>query len=120
MPSGQDGQRVGFAQLRWHGAPACVAAERPGESSGCYVAGDWHGRSVAQRLKRAYLAQMRARGSDVGWLGVWERNPRAIAFCRKCGFVEVGARVFAQGRDLQRKSYGQAGAGLCSDRAPVR
>ena len=36
------------------------------------------------------------------WLGVWEHNPRAIAFYRKIGFVEVGAQTFVLGRDPQR------------------
>jgi len=33
---------------------------------------------------------------------VWERNPRAIAFYRKCGFAEVGTHTFVFGTDRQR------------------
>ncbi len=36
------------------------------------------------------------------WLGVWEHNPRAIAFYRKLGFVENGDHVFPLGDDPQR------------------
>ena len=39
---------------------------------------------------------------DLIWLGVWEQNPRAIAFYTKWGFVEVGAQTFRLGSDLQR------------------
>jgi ribosomal protein S18 acetylase RimI-like enzyme len=35
------------------------------------------------------------------WLGVWERNPRAIAFYLKTGFVSVGSHVFMVGSDPQ-------------------
>ena len=35
------------------------------------------------------------------WLGVWERNPRAIAFYTKCGFVDVGEHAFVFGTDEQ-------------------
>ena len=35
------------------------------------------------------------------WLGVWERNARALAFYRKAGFVEVGNHVFMVGSDPQ-------------------
>jgi hypothetical protein len=45
---------------------------------------------------------MEERGSDVAWLGVWERNPRAMAFYRKLGFVEAGSQVFQLGTDPQR------------------
>lgn len=98
-----DGARqAGFAQLHWGDAPACVKAAAPGEIQRLYVVADWHGRGVARQLMDACIAAMEARGSDVAWLGVWERNPRAIAFYRKCGFVEVGEHVFALGNDLQR------------------
>jgi ribosomal protein S18 acetylase RimI-like enzyme len=36
------------------------------------------------------------------WLGVWERNPRAISFYKKWGFVEEGDHTFALGGDPQR------------------
>jgi len=35
------------------------------------------------------------------WLGVWERNPRAIAFYGKCGFVDVGHHAFVVGTEEQ-------------------
>ena len=41
-------------------------------------------------------------GADVVWLGVWEENPRGIAFYRKCGFAVVGSHIFVVGTDPQR------------------
>jgi GNAT superfamily N-acetyltransferase len=35
------------------------------------------------------------------WLGVWERNPRAVAFYRKYGFTRVGEHTFMLGADAQ-------------------
>jgi ribosomal protein S18 acetylase RimI-like enzyme len=97
-----DGRLVGFAQLRWGEAPASVEAGSPGEIQRLYVASAWHGKGAAQQLMNACLEEMRHHGSDVVWLGVWERNPRAISFYRKFAFVEVGAHAFRLGRDLQR------------------
>jgi ribosomal protein S18 acetylase RimI-like enzyme len=96
------GTLVGFAQLRWGAAPGCVAGRRPGEIQRLYVTREWQGRGVAHELMSAALAAMRERGCDVVWLGVWERNPRAIAFYGKFGFREVGDHVFRLGTDLQR------------------
>jgi ribosomal protein S18 acetylase RimI-like enzyme len=96
------GALVGFAQLRWEHAPECVAGASPGEIQRLYVASEWHGRGVAGRLMESGLEHLAARGSDVAWLGVWERNPRAIAFYRKFGFAEVGEHVFPVGNDPQR------------------
>ena len=100
--SEEGGQLVGFAQLRWAHAPSCVVAEAPGEIQRLYVAADWHGKGMAHELMRACMDELQARASDAVWLGVWERNPRAIAFYRKCGFVEVGDHVFPVGSDPQR------------------
>jgi len=100
--SEDEGKLVGFAQLRWTDTPACVVARAAGEIQRLYVASDWHGKGVAQQLMEACLHELRERGSDVAWLGVWERNPKAIAFYRKLGFVEVGDHVFPVGSDPQR------------------
>lgn len=93
---------TGFAQLRWNGAPTCVQADAPGEIQRLYVVRAWHGRGIAPILMAACLEEMKRRGSDAVWLGVWEKNPRAIAFYRKFGFREVGEHVFTLGADRQR------------------
>jgi ribosomal protein S18 acetylase RimI-like enzyme len=98
----EDDRLIGYAQLRWGHAPDCVRARSPGEIQRLYVANDWHGKGVAQKLMAACMDEMTAYESDVVWLGVWERNPRAIAFYRKFGFVEVGDHVFPLGSDPQR------------------
>jgi diamine N-acetyltransferase len=102
LVSQHDGKLVGFAQLRWGRAPACVLAKSPAEIFRLYVVAAWHGRGIAQTLMDASLEEMKRRGADIAWLGVWERNSRAISFYGKCGFVEVGAHDFLLGEDLQR------------------
>jgi ribosomal protein S18 acetylase RimI-like enzyme len=96
------GALVGFAQLRWGPSPASLGARQPAEIQRLYVAREWHGRGVAQELMAAAIGLAEARGADQVWLGVWERNPRALAFYRKCGFAEVGAQTFLLGTDPQR------------------
>lgn len=49
----------------------------------------------------AAVGAARERDGAVLWLGVWERNPRAQAFYRKSGFVDVGSQVFLVGTDAQ-------------------
>ena len=99
----EHGERlVGFAQLRQGKAPIYVTAEAPAEIQRLYVIGEFHGTGVAQELKSVCLAETMISGSDVAWLGVWERNPKAIAFYRKFAFQEVGEHVFQLGNDAQR------------------
>ena len=96
------GELVGFAQLRLAHTAACIKADRPAELHRVYVLNAWHGRGVARELMHAVYAAAARAGCDCIWLGVWERNPRAIAFYRKCGFSVVGDHVFMLGRDRQR------------------
>ena len=102
LVSETEGELVGFVQLRRDRPPDCVKAERPTEIQRLYVAKAWHGKGVAQDLMAAALAIAAARGADAVWLGVWEHNPRAIAFYKKWGFAEVGAHIFPLGTDPQR------------------
>ncbi len=97
-----DGAPVGYAQVRWGRTPTFVVARAPGEIQRIYVLAECHGKGVARELMDACLREIAARGCDVAWLGVWEHNPRAIAFYRKVGFVEVGEHRFLLGNDLQR------------------
>jgi len=45
--------------------------------------------------------EARHRGALTLWLGVWERNDRAQAFYRKCGFTHAGDHIFLFGTDPQ-------------------
>lgn len=100
--SEQENHLIGFAQLRWGPAPDCVVGRSPGEIQRLYVANDWHGKGIAHDLMSACIAEIKGRGSEVVWLGVWEQNPRAISFYKKFGFVEVGDHIFPVGSDPQR------------------
>lgn len=96
------GELIGYAQLHWGPAPPCVAGARPAEIQRLYVAAAWHGKGIAQELMAESLRLAEAGGADQVWLGVWEHNPRAVAFYRKFGFAEVGDHVFPVGNDPQR------------------
>jgi diamine N-acetyltransferase len=96
-----DGQLAGYAQLRSGPAPECVTGALPLELWRFYIAQPWHGRGVAQALMQRVEVEARQRGGRTLWLGVWERNERAQAFYRKCGFADVGSHVFMVGTDPQ-------------------
>jgi ribosomal protein S18 acetylase RimI-like enzyme len=97
----EEGRLAAYAQLREGEAPKCVAGPSPIEIWRFYVDRAWQGRGVAQALMMTTLETAMARGARTVWLSVWERNLRAQAFYRKCGFVDRGAREFVLGRDRQ-------------------
>lgn len=95
-----DGALVAYAQLASSEPPACIAGPDPIELVRFYVDRAWHGRGIAHSLMRAVEETASARARTL-WLGVWEKNPRAIAFYAKCGFADVGSHVFRLGADEQ-------------------
>nr|AYM52960.1 acetyltransferase [Jahnella sp. MSr9139] len=112
------GELMAYAQLRGGAAPASVTGPAPVEIWRFYVDRPYHGQGLAKQLMAAVLEAAARRGAATLWLGVWERNPRAQAFYRKCGFVDVGAHIFVLGSDRQTDilmARPLAGAGAAGD-----
>lgn len=92
---------AGYARTRLGDAPDCVIGERPIEIVRFYADAPWIGRGIGATLMTACLELAAGLDADVIWLGVWERNPRAIAFYAKWGFAEAGRQTFVLGDDVQ-------------------
>ncbi len=100
-----DGEIAGYTMLV-AGEPADpdVAAAVTGsptvELSKCYVRDSFHGHGVATSLMAASLEAAAQLGGASVWLGVNQRNERAIRFYEKSGFVRVGTKKFFVGDEL--------------------
>lgn len=92
---------IGYAQVRRSAAPHCVVQSDPVELHRFYLDRTAHGSGLATRLLHEVHAAAHALGGQTLWLGVWERNPRAIRFYAKSGFHQVGSHVFMVGSDAQ-------------------
>lgn len=88
-----EGALIAFAQ--------CRRGSDDVELARLYVDGRFHGKGIAQELMDAVVAFARNAGVARLWLGVWEHNPRAIAFYEKCGFRVTGSHPFIVGSDVQ-------------------
>ena len=97
----QDAGAVGYAMLRGVAGPACVPDRNAVELARLYVVRHAIGSGVGAALMRACLGETAAQQRATIWLGVWERNARAIAFYRRWEFRDVGAQGFQLGADLQ-------------------
>ena len=96
-----DGEMAGYARLLEGPPPKNVPGRRPIELVRIYAGRQWIGRGIGAALMRACLEEAARRGSDTIWLGVWERNHRAIAFYQQWGFTVTGTQPFRLGADLQ-------------------
>jgi ribosomal protein S18 acetylase RimI-like enzyme len=67
-----------------------------------YVLQQFQGMSVGQKLFDHAYSMALARNAPYLWLGVWEKNLRAIRFYQKQGFVAFDQHIFQLGDDAQR------------------
>jgi len=86
---------AGYARLRESDVDAIEIAR-------LYAATAFIGKGVGKALMQACMAQAHALGKKSIWLGVWEKNDRAIRFYTAWGFEKVGAHDFVLGTDVQR------------------
>ena len=102
---------VAYAQVRRSRPPPCVTHESPIELHRLYVDRPAHASGLASRLMQAIRDAAKELQARHIWLGVWEANPRAIAFYAKEGFADVGSTNFTVGGDRQTDRVLVASAG---------
>ncbi|MDX1653112.1 MAG: GNAT family N-acetyltransferase, partial [Brumimicrobium sp.] len=59
------------------------------------------GKGIGKQLFKQTLDIARQKKSHFIWLGVWEKNERALTFYHKNGFVEFDKHIFVLGDDHQ-------------------
>lgn len=97
----RDGATVGYVMLREGHVPSVVAADDALQIVRLYARQRVLGRGIGAALMQRALAEAAGRGKDAVWLGVWDRNERAIRFYESWGFHRVGSQPFLLGSDLQ-------------------
>jgi ribosomal protein S18 acetylase RimI-like enzyme len=97
----RDGEIVGYAMLREGSPPACVPDASAIEIARLYAGHQWIGAGVGTLLMQRCLVEAASRGRRTIWLGVWERNVRAIGFYQRWHFTIVGSQAFQLGADRQ-------------------
>lgn len=66
-----------------------------------YVLKPFQGAGLGQYLLDWALRIAAGRGKRYCWLGVWEKNKRALHFYKKNGFYPIGVHSFWMGKDEQ-------------------
>ena len=97
-----DGHLGGFAMLRTDQSHPGVAGTHPIRLARIYVDAPYLGRGLGSAIMERCIEECRSRGHDLLWLGVWERNTKAIGFYERWGFGRVGTEIFDVGGDQQQ------------------
>ena len=95
------GEMIGYAKLKENSTEDSVADANPIELCRLYIAHEFHGKGIAEKLMKECFAEAIKKNFQTMWLGVWEFNFRAQRFYEKLGFLKVGKHVFQLGSDPQ-------------------
>lgn len=97
-----DGEEaVGYARMREQNKEHLMEGENAIEIARIYSTQASIGKGVGPALMKACIDIALDMKRSVIWLGVWEKNQRAIAFYQKWGFEKFGEHIFPIGTDMQ-------------------
>jgi diamine N-acetyltransferase len=92
---------VGYAKLTEKNCPEGIDCKKSVEIARIYSTAGKVGVGVGRALMNECLALAKRNNKQIIWLGVWERNERAINFYKKWGFEKFGEHTFMLGNDAQ-------------------
>lgn len=92
---------IGYLKLNFGDSQTELKDNKALEIERIYVSKEFHGKSVGQLLYDKAIEVAKHKKIDYVWLGVWEKNLRAISFYKKNGFVEFDKHIFKLGNDEQ-------------------
>lgn len=96
-----DGKVVGYFKVNFNEAQTELKMSNAMEIERIYVLKDFQGMKVGKMLFDKAIENARNMGLDLVWLGVWEKNIRAISFYEKNGFTVFNKHIFRLGNEEQ-------------------
>jgi ribosomal protein S18 acetylase RimI-like enzyme len=94
-------EALGYVRLREGEHLPALEARSSIELARIYVVGTAIGKGVGGALMKRSLQIAKEMGRQIIWLGVWEKNIRAIEFYKKWGFEKFSKHDFILGNDRQ-------------------
>lgn len=92
---------IGYLKLNFGEAQTELKNNTSLEIERIYVLKEFHGQNMGQLLYNKALEIATKHSIKEIWLGVWEKNKRAISFYKKNGFIEFDTHIFKLGNDEQ-------------------
>jgi len=92
---------IGYLKVNFGKAQTDFKEDDSIEIERVYVMEEFHGKDVGKKLLDKAIEISREKNAKSVWLGVWEKNYKAIRFYQKNGFLEFGKHPFILGDDIQ-------------------
>jgi ribosomal protein S18 acetylase RimI-like enzyme len=98
----RENEIAGYVKLRDTAVPPTLGSARALEIARIYALTTLIGQGIGKALMQASIDMATKKQKEVLWLGVWEKNQRAIEFYTKWGFEKFDETDFLLGDDMQR------------------
>lgn len=96
-----DNKTVGYLKINFGQAQTDLKESNGAELERIYVLKEYHGKKIGQFLiDKAFEIAINNKMEYI-WLGVWNRNTKAISFYEKNNFVLSGSHSFIMGTEEQ-------------------
>lgn len=92
---------IGYLKINSGPSQTEIKDDNAVEIERIYVLKEYHGQKVGQLLYNKAIKISKQKKADYVWLGVWEKNLRAIRFYKKNGFTQFDQHVFKLGNEEQ-------------------
>jgi ribosomal protein S18 acetylase RimI-like enzyme len=96
-----DDEVAGYARLREDNNPPLLQGKSTIEVARLYAKTEMIGKGIGHALMHRAIEIAREKRKKMVWLGVWEKNHRAIEFYRRWGFEKFSDHEFILGNDIQ-------------------
>lgn len=96
-----DGRLAGYLKLNEALAQTDLHDEQSLEIERIYVSKEFQGEGLGRYLMDQAISIAIQRKKKYVWLGVWEKNEKALRFYRRNGFYQIGTHSFVMGDDEQ-------------------
>lgn len=97
----QGKETIGYLKINFGNAQTEIIGNQTIEIHRIYVLKAFHGKKIGQLLLDKAIKIAQQTGVDYIWLGVWEKNHRALQFYSKNGFAEFDKHIFILGNEVQ-------------------
>lgn len=97
----QNDEVIGYLKINFGNAQTELKENDGMEVERIYLLREFYGKGLGNVLWSRAFEIAQTRKMKYVWLGVWEKNPRAIRFYEKNGFSRFGSHPFKVGDDLQ-------------------
>jgi len=97
-----DSEIAGYVKIRDERVPLSMGSVAALEIARIYALSSQIGKGIGSLLMQSCIGIANQRKKEWLWLGVWEKNQRAIDFYTKWGFEKFDETDFLLGDDLQK------------------